>query len=142
MWRQRKCYLNVKHDIIIHFFSHLVDIVIGCIVHNGISEHKHHVSLELNSRTQWTSFNVLLYCAQIHGSKNNKKSVGLQGNKTLDQAAKLFQLKVSLKCKEVKLSFPVISFIDINLNIFLNAKRNKGQRTWHLIETALRLTWF
>lgn len=45
-------YFNVFHDVIIHILSHLVDSMVGIVVHDSIREHEHHIPLELLCATK------------------------------------------------------------------------------------------
>lgn len=60
-------------DIIIHLHCHLVDPVVAVIVHNGISKHQHHVTLELRRRPDYPTLDVLLNLTQIHPPERRKK---------------------------------------------------------------------
>ena len=63
----------MHHDIIIHLLGHAVDIVVGAVVHDGIGEHEHHVTLELGRCANRPVFNVLLNGHHVHWSAAAKK---------------------------------------------------------------------
>ena len=62
-------YLYIMHDIIIHLLCHAVHIVVTVVVHDGVSEHEHDVSLELHCTADTTTLNVLLDCLKVHWSE-------------------------------------------------------------------------
>lgn len=46
-------------------------IVVMGIIHGGVQEHEHDVTLELGSGANCSIFNILLNFLQVHGSVNN-----------------------------------------------------------------------
>ena len=60
-----KTHFNMIHNVIIHLCGHVEHVMIGVVIHYGICEHKHHVSLEFRRRTDGASLYVLLYRHQI-----------------------------------------------------------------------------
>ena len=64
-------HLNMDHDVIVHLHSHVVDVVVRVVVHNGVGEHEHHVALELGCRPQRPGLDVLFNHRQVHRSEEN-----------------------------------------------------------------------
>ena len=58
-------HLNALHDVIVHGHGHLVDVVLGLVVHHGVGEHEHQVSSELESRSNLARLHLTLDRRQV-----------------------------------------------------------------------------
>lgn len=52
-----------------------MDSVVTVVVHDGVGEHEHHISLELGCRPDRTALNVLLDLTEIHPPEREKSLI-------------------------------------------------------------------
>lgn len=64
--------LDMLKNIVVHLDGHLVDSVVTVVVHDGVGEHEHHISLELGCRPDCAALDVLLDLTEIHPPEREK----------------------------------------------------------------------
>ena len=62
-------YLDLLQNISLHFYCHMIDIVVWAIIHHSILEHQHNVTLKFSCAADQSVFNVFLNSWQIHRPK-------------------------------------------------------------------------
>lgn len=66
---EKETYFDGGDGILHHLVGHVVHVVVAGVVHGGIEEHEHDVTLELCSGTNRATLNVALDLLQVHWSE-------------------------------------------------------------------------
>lgn len=64
--------LYVLHAFLLHLACHLVYKVACLVIHDGVEEHEHNVTLKLGCRPCHAQFDVLFDRRQVNGSANTR----------------------------------------------------------------------